>query len=147
MSCILCSPKECDRLAARILAHSKKAQHVAELAQWSDFSPPRLAADLYRENHRAFVARYEGRHMDGVESPSTEIRELPEVADAADWEKLETSLAFFAYQCAEGDCCASPVYRFVKIMSGEACVRIAGLRRDLRSKKGLSNAVDTWCIA
>jgi hypothetical protein len=136
MSCILNTPEDCDRLAARILAHGKEAARVARLAQWPDFSPARLAADLYQENHRAFVARYEGRHMEGVEAPSTEIRELPEVSDAADWAKLEQSLSFFSYQCSEGDCFASPVYRFVEIMEREACRRHNPMPH-----------VGGWCIA
>jgi len=75
MSCILCSPEECDVLAARINALDVRLVHsAAMLAQFVDYSAPRMSADLYRENHRAFVARYEGRHMEGVESPTARPR-------------------------------------------------------------------------
>jgi hypothetical protein len=142
MPCILCSPEECDILAARINALDVRLVHgAAKLAQFDGYSMPRMSADLYRENHRAFVSRYEGRHMEGVQAPTThfDVRDLPVLSDAADLGKLESSLAFFAYQCSEGDCYASPMYRFIKALHGRVCDKILDCQR---GDKGRSS----WAI-
>lgn len=125
MSCILNTPEACDRLAARIVAHPIEAAEAAKLAVWPDYSPARLAAELYRENHRAFYAAYAGRHLEGVPIPSTEIRELPELANAKDTDRLFSSLCYFVYQCAEGEEPERvPVYRFLRILQGLIALKV-----------------------
>lgn len=111
MSCILCSPKACARLAARILAHEPEAKACAKLVGFA-WQPDALAEQLYLANVQAFQVEYQGRHQDRIQS-ITDVPPPPALVDVESWTLLAKGLEFFTFQL-ESDDASRASYLFLR---------------------------------
>ena len=115
------SPDFLQVLGHRIF-HLYKTDHCSvketfDLAQLG-FNPEIFIKQLYDENVRAFTDRYENRHKEDIYSFCFLDKNfsVDEIDFTDNEQKLLNMLVFFVYQCYEGECYKSPMFRFLKTL-------------------------------